>query len=235
MTTSSPALCAACRAPVTCTVERCGSELHYCSEEHKHVYLANVRLPQFVHDCPDCTFLGRAVVNRLRYDFYTCPHTFPSMVGCLARWGDDGPNYSSMSLPADAWDAALDAYLKGQERPSMTVPWAPELLECWRVFKALQPTGGLQGVLRILSKHVGEHGNGPRAEAMLMWRLGLVAGVTSRLLEQMPMTHAQHAALSDIRALVYPPSINKQDPAMLLLRAYTDLTHLVHPEGKWPE
>lgn len=46
-------------------------------------------MPQFEHDCDECTFVG----HYKGIDIYTCPqNTMPTVV---ARYGSDGPEYTS--------------------------------------------------------------------------------------------------------------------------------------------
>ncbi len=91
-------------------------------------------MPVHKHDCDACTFLGNGKVQGTVYDFYTCPRGLAAELGvnCLARYGDDGPEYYSLSCSRELWDEALAARDAGKDRPSMYHPWMPELLECWR-------------------------------------------------------------------------------------------------------
>ena len=49
--------------------------------------------PLYVHDCAQCTFLGRFDWTGDTYDLYFCPQVeFPTVV---ARYGDEGWEYTS--------------------------------------------------------------------------------------------------------------------------------------------
>lgn len=94
--------------------------------------------PLFEHDCDACVFLGTwrknpDCDNQEDFDLYVCEaFTNLSSINCLARFGNDGPDYASMTLENSVWDASLAAHDAGKERPSMYLCWVPELLECWR-------------------------------------------------------------------------------------------------------
>ena len=45
--------------------------------------------PAFEHDCDECVFLGRYE----DHDLYLCPQG--GMPTVVARWGNDGPEYTS--------------------------------------------------------------------------------------------------------------------------------------------
>jgi hypothetical protein len=54
--------------------------------------MSDIERPQFQHDCDSCYFLGR----RGEFDLYCCSQSElgPSLI---ARYGNNGPEYSSMS------------------------------------------------------------------------------------------------------------------------------------------
>lgn len=48
--------------------------------------------PRFVHDCERCVFLG----IELQHDLYICPpHEEWRRASVVARYGDEGPDYTS--------------------------------------------------------------------------------------------------------------------------------------------
>ena len=52
-------------------------------------------LPNFVHDCAPCVFLG----SEAEYDFYYCANAELDMGGSIiARFGSDGPEYASCTV-----------------------------------------------------------------------------------------------------------------------------------------
>lgn len=57
--------------------------------------------PTFTHDCAACQFLGKYKRSewddRAPDDLYYCPKTDGGTV--LARYGDDGPEYTSCPIP----------------------------------------------------------------------------------------------------------------------------------------
>jgi len=65
--------------------------------------------PQFVHDCPDCTFLG----CHDKFDLYHCrQHGIPTVI---ARYGSDGPEYiSGMNVKHPALIEAKKRAMVGQ-------------------------------------------------------------------------------------------------------------------------
>ena len=85
--------------------------------------------PRYRHNCPGCMFMG----HHGNYDLYTCPGgSFPC---CIARFGDEGSEYSSMSMEMELWDASLAA-IDGP-RQSMYHCYIPELCEVWRRVRLL--------------------------------------------------------------------------------------------------
>ncbi len=81
--------------------------------------LLNADRPRYPHDCTACQFLGRFDYKdsptdlRWHYDLYYCPSGLGGTV--LARWGKEGPKYSSLMLVllvglgtvhAPLWEAA---------------------------------------------------------------------------------------------------------------------------------
>ena len=100
--------------------------------------------PLYTHDCTDCIFLGtwekpafastaRSKAPLIAYDLYVCPREGLSRDGthtnCLARYGDDGPDYASMTIDNETWAASLLA-IKGP-RQSGYHCYIPELCEAW--------------------------------------------------------------------------------------------------------
>lgn len=95
-------------------------------------------MPKYKHDCDACLFLGEIEVRGQHYDIYTCMAEWPKKqadergeVGLIARYGDGGPEYASMTCHRARWEEAAWAYRRGLDRPSMYHPWVPELLEAW--------------------------------------------------------------------------------------------------------
>lgn len=52
----------------------------------------HVNIPNFLHDCDECVFLGNYEYESRAFDLYYCPKE-PTTV--LARFGDEGPEYES--------------------------------------------------------------------------------------------------------------------------------------------
>ena len=53
--------------------------------------------PKYKHDCMRCHFLGQTIGGQRIHDLYVCapnPERSPTLV---ARFGDDGPDYLSIS------------------------------------------------------------------------------------------------------------------------------------------
>lgn len=53
--------------------------------------------PQFTHDCDACTFLGRhhIVQTLVPVDLYVCNQGMLHLETLIARFGSDGPDYTS--------------------------------------------------------------------------------------------------------------------------------------------
>lgn len=90
--------------------------------------------PLYTHDCEHCVFLGtwvREVEGLLNqtFDLYVCPRGTLG-TNCIARWGNDGPEYSSMTMENPLWRSSL-AHINGPRR-SMYECYIPELCEAWR-------------------------------------------------------------------------------------------------------
>lgn len=49
--------------------------------------------PDFTHDCDRCTFLG----NQEERDLYVCQNQETKQFTYIARYGNDGPDYESLS------------------------------------------------------------------------------------------------------------------------------------------
>jgi hypothetical protein len=77
--------------------------------------------PRFAHDCERCTFLGRFD----EYDLYFCGSTV-SVTGTtvIARWGNDGPEYSSGLELAQAGKCPelIEAMSRAQDRGLLPKP-----------------------------------------------------------------------------------------------------------------
>ena len=99
--------------------------------------------PTYQHDCEACIFMGTwtgpdqalGQENAL-FDLYVCPRETTLGTCCIARFGNDGPEYASMSLTAELWDASLAA-IHGA-RQSMYHCYIPALCEVWRRWKEKQ-------------------------------------------------------------------------------------------------
>lgn len=63
----------------------------------------NISEPMFTHDCEECTFLG----VYYDHDVYTCRGSI------IARFGDDGPEYASMSIAQMHWLMGGDIEVNG--------------------------------------------------------------------------------------------------------------------------
>ena len=50
-----------------------------------------IEKPRYEHDCSSCYFLGQYE----EYDLYYCDQTFLNFPTVIARFGDDGPDYTS--------------------------------------------------------------------------------------------------------------------------------------------
>ncbi len=76
--------------------------------------------PQFQHDCNNCTFLGTASLDNKKADLYCCIRGDGQEIhytSLLARYSDDGPDYSSgpanhISIINDFLVIALNRFLK---------------------------------------------------------------------------------------------------------------------------
>lgn len=55
--------------------------------------------PKFVHDCDKCRFI--ATIGGL--DIYICGEGKPAGPSIIARYGDDGPQYTSMPIRSFRW------------------------------------------------------------------------------------------------------------------------------------
>ena len=61
--------------------------------------------PIYLHDCTVCRFLGDFLHNELYYDLYVCRDSIGIL--CLARYGDDGCEYLSMTRTKEEWEKEL--------------------------------------------------------------------------------------------------------------------------------
>ncbi len=52
--------------------------------------------PVFTHDCDDCRYLGTLATPEGRTDLYICVGGEEVGPSVIARFGDEGPDYSSM-------------------------------------------------------------------------------------------------------------------------------------------
>ncbi len=52
--------------------------------------------PAFTHDCDDCRYLGTLATPEGRTDLYRCDGGPTVGASLIARFGDEGPDYSSM-------------------------------------------------------------------------------------------------------------------------------------------
>lgn len=69
------------------------------------------QLPQYIHDCSRCIFLGRYK----NYDLYA--HCYHPVVEMVARYSDDGPDYSAEDIgriDTDGWHS--EALIEAQSR-----------------------------------------------------------------------------------------------------------------------
>ena len=66
--------------------------------------------PRFTHDCDRCTFLGQDG----KHDLYYCPQgSFPTVI---ARYGNDGPDYTSGMSLVDIVPALKEAKRRAIEK-----------------------------------------------------------------------------------------------------------------------
>lgn len=94
--------------------------------------------PLYTHDCARCIFLGTWVkedegLPDQTVDLYVCPPRPGSLLqgtNCVARWGNEGPDYSSMTLENPLWRSSL-AHINGP-RQSLYECYTPALCEAWR-------------------------------------------------------------------------------------------------------
>lgn len=64
--------------------------------------------PKHKHDCDRCEFLGRYEYEGQTYDLYTCEQLIGGRT-VIARYGDDGPEYTSGMTIAKALAAEAEA------------------------------------------------------------------------------------------------------------------------------
>lgn len=87
--------------------------------------------PEYKHDCSKCTFLGKFE----EYDLYYCDKSLPTLI---ARYGDEGPQYSSCPV-------SMDSGLKPL-RAAKAMAADQDLLECsckpGQVYNNLCPVHG---------------------------------------------------------------------------------------------
>lgn len=53
---------------------------------------------KFKHDCTGCNYIGQAMYRGEECDFYICTSTFNNDRTIIARYGSDGPEYSSYTF-----------------------------------------------------------------------------------------------------------------------------------------
>lgn len=77
--------------------------------------------PKWEHDCDSCVFLGNTIGGHHTVDLYYHASTEHDYVSVIARYSDDGPDYSSTDLSharpsghAELW-AAKSLYLELKE------------------------------------------------------------------------------------------------------------------------
>lgn len=51
--------------------------------------------PRYDHDCQECRFLGGYVWLANRFDLYVCGQHVFQYPTLIARWGSEGPDYTS--------------------------------------------------------------------------------------------------------------------------------------------
>ena len=94
--------------------------------------------PRFKHDCSACVFLG----HWLGSDLYVCSASCTRIAGwtnCIARYGDKGHLYTSLSMSTDAWN---EEYAKGGT-VRQSVPGV--LLEAWRRWYTMHLNNDCEG------------------------------------------------------------------------------------------
>ena len=70
--------------------------------------------PKYVHDCDNCTFLGRHIYGKVSYDLYVCVGKTPDVVAkysdVVARYSDRPSDYSS--FPVDIYRSNKNYWLE---------------------------------------------------------------------------------------------------------------------------
>lgn len=61
----------------------------------RHGTMLTIDTPVYDHDCSACVFLGGYRINGARYDVYFCGTQLLGGSTVVARWGSDGPDYTS--------------------------------------------------------------------------------------------------------------------------------------------
>jgi hypothetical protein len=100
--------------------------------------MAVEQLPAYTHDCEACVYLGQSESDGRILDHYRCADSLVTDEGphtcCIARFGNNGPDYASMTLSDRCWDESLAA-INGP-RQSMYHCYIPALCESWKRWKA---------------------------------------------------------------------------------------------------
>lgn len=50
-------------------------------------------MAEYIHDCDSCRYLGTAILQGRTWDYYFCKDILEGTI--IARYGNDGPEYSS--------------------------------------------------------------------------------------------------------------------------------------------
>lgn len=59
-----------------------------------------IDVPRYEHDCDSCIFLGSYAYHNQVYDLYFCNQAVFSYPTVIARYGSEGPDYTSSLLVA---------------------------------------------------------------------------------------------------------------------------------------
>lgn len=87
----------------------------------------------YEHDCAVCRYVGAYCEKpggRI-HDLYVCEgRSIPGSVTCVARYGNEGGEYASMSLSPDQWDKSV--HLHEAKIVDVYCCRMPELLAAWK-------------------------------------------------------------------------------------------------------
>ena len=61
-------------------------------------------MPEYKHDCKTCKFIKTKTINNTLYDVYKCNESY------VARYGSDGPEYTSIPIHANLLLNTMDIW-----------------------------------------------------------------------------------------------------------------------------